>query len=328
MAAMVVLLWLGSAAAPTTASSAGTEPVRFGILPMGSAAESVTQWRPLLDDLEAHLGRQVTTVSVSSYSGLSHAIGAQRVDVAFLSGRLAVEAVRHQHMRVFAQFLRSDGASGNIAMLVVRTDSTIGSVKQLLATMRRWRYGRGERLSVTGYIAPEAYVFAPAGKNSDTDFASVHVGGHQANLLELVNRNVDVVSSNSPDMDLFTHNFPGEAAQLRVLWQSAPIPSGVMVVSEGMDKTLQQRLAEFLLGYGHAAGDRGVREREKLARIPDLGGFISQTNAVLRPMVDMQYTLIRQQAEHGQWISPGAKQAKLKQIEREYAADLRGFTGD
>jgi phosphonate transport system substrate-binding protein len=39
---------------------------------------------------------------------------------------------------------------------------------------------------------------------------------------------------------------------------------------------------------------------------------------VLQPFVDMQYTLLRQQAEHGEWVSQQARQARLTQIEKDY----------
>jgi phosphonate transport system substrate-binding protein len=315
--AAAALLCVGSAAAGNKEASQAA-PVRFGILPIGSAAESLDQWRPLLDDLQKRLERPVTTVSVGSYASLSDAIGAQRVDIAFLSGKLAVEAVTHQHMQVFAQFVRSDGAKGNVAMLVVRSDSAIRNLDDLLATPGSgWRYARSEHLSVTGYTAPEAYVFAPHGLNSDTFFNSVRVGDHQSNLLAVVNREVDVASSNNPDMDLFRRNFPHEAEQLRVIWRSPLIPSGVLVIRDGMPGSLRRKLTTFLLGYGKARGEDGVREKANLARIPDLGGFAPEGNRVLEPFVDMQYTLLRQQAEHGQWVTPQARQARLAQIEQD-----------
>lgn len=317
------LLCAGSAVAGSKGPGHAT-PVRFGILPIGSAAESLEQWRPLLDDLQKRLGRPVITVSVGSYASLSDAIGAQRVDVAFLSGKLAVEAVTHQHMQVFAQFVRRDGAKGNVAMLVVRGDSPIRNLDDLLATPGSgWRYARSEQLSVTGYVAPEAYVFAPRGFNSDTFFSSVRVGDHQSNLLAVVNREADVASSNNPDMDLFRRNFPREADQLRVIWRSSLIPSGVLVIRDGMPRSLHQKLTASLLGYGKAHGENGVRERAKLARVPDLGGFAPEDNRVLEPFVDMQYTLLRQQAEHGQWITPQARQARLAQIEQDRRNALR-----
>jgi phosphonate transport system substrate-binding protein len=315
---MLGLLPCASSAAATGGSIASAPPIRFGILPIGSAAESLEQWRPLLEDLQKRLSHPVKTVSVGSYAGLSDAIGAQRVDIAFLSGKLAVEAVTHQHMQVFAQFVRSDGGKGNVAMLVVRTDSSIHSLDDLLATPGGWRYARSEYLSVTGYTAPEAYVFAPHGLNSDTFFASVRVGDHQSNLLAVVNREVDVASSNNPDMDLFRRNFPQEAAQLKVIWRSSLIPSGVLVLRDGMSASLRQQLTDFLLAYGKDTGETGVRERASLARIPDLGGFAPENNHVLQPFVDMQYTLLQQQAEHSQWVSLQARQARLSQIQKDY----------
>lgn len=316
--AWLLMLGLLLGAGHASATDVSAAPIRFGILPIGSAAESLEQWRPLLDDLHKRLDRPVTTVSVGSYAGLSDAIGAQQVDIAFLSGKLAVEAVTHQHMQVFAQFVRSDGAKGNVAMLVVRADSGIRSLEDMLAKPGNWRYARSEHLSVTGYTSPEAYVFAPHGLNSDTFFASVRVGDHQSNLLAVVNREVDVASSNNPDMDLFRHNFPQEAAQLKVIWRSSLIPSGVLVLREGLPESLRRQLTDFLLGYGKGSGETGAHERANLARIPDLGGFASENNHVLQPFVDMQYTLLRQQAEHGQWVSQQAQQAKLTQIEKDY----------
>lgn len=252
-------LILGLLMVAADAAAAGDEaplqaPIRFGILPIGSASESLEQWRGLLEELQKRLGHPVTTVSVSSYAGLSDAIGAQQVDIAFLSGKLAVKAVTQQHMHVFAQFVRSDGAMGNVGMLVVRGDSPIHNLADLLATPGRWRYARSEHLSVTGYTAPEADVFAPHGLNSDTFFASVRVADHQGNLLSVVNGEVDVASSNNPDMDLFRRHFPSEAAQLKVIWRSPLIPSGVLVMRDGLPPSLCKQLTAFILAYGRAAG--------------------------------------------------------------------------
>lgn len=307
---------------PATAADAAT-PIRFGILPIGSAAESREQWRPLLADLEKRLGHPVTTVSVSSYAGLSGAIGDQRVDIAFLSGRLAIEAVLHQQMSVFAQFERNDGAKGNVAMLIVRSDGPIHDLNTLLAHPGRWRYARGEPLSVTGYVAPEAEVFAPRGLNSDTFFARVRVGNHQNNALAVVNGEVDVASGNNPDLDLFRRTFPDQASQLKVIWRSSLIPSGVLVIREGMEPGLRKQLMDFMLGYGKSSGPAGERERANLARIPDLAGFVPATSLVLRSFADMEYTLQRQQAQHGRWVSDAARDARLRQVEAEHRELMR-----
>ena len=316
-----LLACLLGAAPPLRAEESGTtesSAIRFGILPIGSAAESRDQWRPLLQDLEKKLGHPVTAVSVGSYAGLSGAINDQRVDIAFLSGRLATEAVQHQHMGVVAQFVRSDGARGNVAMLIVRSDSSIHTLKDLLAKPNHWRYARGEPLSVTGYVAPEAEVFALRGLNSDTFFASVRIGNHQNNALAVVNGEVDVATNNNPDIDLFGRNFPNEAAQIRVIWRSSLIPSGVLVVRDSMPEPLRSQLIAFVRGYGHSPGAAGERERANLARIPDLAGFASADNNVLQPFVDLEFQLLREQAQYGRWVNEQARDRRLKQIDVDY----------
>ncbi|CAM5505546.1 hypothetical protein [Rhodanobacter lindaniclasticus] len=42
---------------------------------------------------------------------------------------------------------------------------------------------------------------------------------------------------------------------------------------------------------------------------------------VLQPFIDMQYALLRERAEHGQWVSPQARQTRLDQIEHDYRRD-------
>ncbi|RDI98168.1 phosphate/phosphite/phosphonate ABC transporter substrate-binding protein [Dyella solisilvae] len=316
-----LLAWLVVLAAPVWAGDvvpAPTPAIRFGILPIGSAAESRQQWQPLLQDLEKKLGHPVTAVSVSSYAGLSGAISEQRVDIAFLSGRLAIEAVQHQRMGVIAQFVRSDGAKGNVALLIVRSDSPIHSLKDLLAKPRYWRYARGETLSVTGYVAPEAEVFAPRGLNSDTFFASVRVGNHQNNALAVVNGEVDVATNNNPDLDLFRRTFPDEAAQVRVIWRSTLIPTGVLVVRDNLPEPLRSQLVAFMRAYGQSPGAAGDRERANLARIPDLAGFAAADNRVLQPFIELEFQLIREQAAHARWVNEQARDARLQQIDVDY----------
>ncbi len=320
---MACLLGFG-VLSPTNDAMAADDPVaiRFGILPIGSAAESREQWQPLLQDLEKKLGHPVTAVSVSSYAGLSSVIAEQGVDIAFLSGRLAIEAVEHQHMSVVAQFVRSDGVKGNVAMLLVRSDSPMHSLDDMLGQPRHWRYARGEPLSVTGYVMPEAQVFAARGLNSDTFFASVRVGNHQNNALAVANGEVDVATGNNPDLELFQRNFPSEASQLRVIWRSSLIPSGVLVVRDGLAEPLRSRLIAFMRDYGRGPSAAGERERANLARIPDLAGFAAADNSVLKPFVDLEFLLIREQVDHGRWVNDSARNARLKQVEADYQKSL------
>src|SRR5262245_1219504 len=92
----LLLGWqLAAAAQPAKAPApppAGA-PVRFGILPLGGAFESRNDWEPLLADLSRAIGRPVSMLSVTSYEALEQAIRRDEVDMAFLSGKMALDAV-------------------------------------------------------------------------------------------------------------------------------------------------------------------------------------------------------------------------------------------
>lgn len=95
-------------------------PVRFGILPLGGAFESRSDWDPLLAELSRAIARPVSVLSVNSYEALEQAIRRDEVDMAFLSGKMALDAVTQRRMKVVAQVVRHDGLPGYRALLLAR----------------------------------------------------------------------------------------------------------------------------------------------------------------------------------------------------------------
>ncbi len=113
------------AAAQTAPSD--TAPVRFGILPLGGAFESRSDWDPLLAELSRAINRPVSVLSVNSYEALEQAIQRDEVDRAFLSGKMALDAVTQRRMKVVAQVVRHDGLPGYRALLLARKTPPLNS---------------------------------------------------------------------------------------------------------------------------------------------------------------------------------------------------------
>ena len=141
----------------TAAAGHGAEaaPLRFGILPLGGAFESRSDWDPLLAELSRALGRPVAVLSVNSYEALEQAIQRDDVDMAFLSGKMALDAVSQRRMKVVAQVVRHDGLPGYRALLLARKAPPFNTLAGLLADPDRWRLARGEKQSVSGFIVPQ-----------------------------------------------------------------------------------------------------------------------------------------------------------------------------
>lgn len=300
-------------------------PLTFGILPIGGPAESLEAWRPMLDDLHTALGRPVRAVSVTTYEGIAQAISEQRVDIAFLSGRLALDAVTQQNMQVIGRLTRGDGSKGYYAELIVASDSRIGNLEQMFARPGKWRFARGEALSTSGYLVPETQLFAARGIDSDTFFASVHIDNHQNNALAVVNGEADVATNNTADLERFQQHFPDQYARLRVIWKSALIPHAVIVIRNDLPAALRDRVARFVTGYGK--GKDGPREEANLKLIHDISGFAPATNADLIPFADIEYALEKRRATSAQWVSEAAREARFHKIESDHGALVASLHG-
>ena len=297
-------------------------PLTFGILPIGGPAESLEAWRPMLDDMQAAIGRPVRAVSVTTYEGIAQAISEQRVDIAFLSGRLALDAVTRQNMRVIGHLTRGDGSKGYFAVLLTASGGKPGTVNELFAQPGKWRFARGESLSVSGYLVPETQLFAAHGVDSDTFFASVHIDNHQNNALAVANGEVDVATNNSADLERFQQRFPEQYARLHVLWKSSLIPHAVIVIRNDLPRALQDKVATFITGYANLKGKDGARQAANLKLIHDISGFAPAGNIDLIPFAQIEYALDKRRATSAHWISDEARDARFRKIEDDHAALL------
>jgi len=319
MGACVLLLALPLAALAQGGAAQAPAPVRFGILPLGGAFESRNDWDPVLADLSRAIGRPVSVLSVTSYEALEQAIQRNEVDMAFLSGRMALDAVTQRRMQVVAQVTRHDGLPGYRALLLARKTGPLNTLSGLLADPERWRLARGESRSVSGFIVPQLQLFLPHHIAMETRFVSEVVGTHQFTALAVANGEADVATNNTADFERFRGQFPVEAARLQVIWESELIPHAQIVVRRDYPAELQRKVQAFLVDYARGKGPRGDAERANLKALHDLAGFLAADNSSLLPAAKLAYQLARQSAMTAQWINDAARLNRLQRIDSSYA---------
>lgn len=306
----------------------GRTTLRFGVLPIGGTLDSRNDWAPLLADMERALGRPVTMFSASSYGALGRAIERDEVDLAFLSGQMALEAVTQRGMQVVAQVTRHDALPGYRALLLARARGPRSTLDELLADPDSWRLARGEKRSLSGFIVPQLEFFLPHHIQMETRFASEIVGTHQRIALAVANGEADLATSNTADFERFALQFPQEAARLRIIWRSGLIPHGQIVVRRRLDVALRGAVQRFLVNYGRDSSAMGDAQRAVLKSLHDLAGFLIADNRSLLPAARISYQYAHQQALDAQWINDDARQARLARIEAEYAAQVRILNTD
>jgi phosphonate transport system substrate-binding protein len=316
---------LGWHAAAAFAQSLRTESpsaIRFGVLPVGGAVESRDNWTPLLNDLSRALGRPVSVLSVTSYESLAQAVLRDEVDLALLSGKLALDAVAQRRMNVLAQVMRIDGLPDQRAVLLARKTGALSSLDELLARPERWRLARGDSRSVSGFIVPQLQLFLPNGIAMETRFQNEIVDTHQATALAVANGDADVATNNTLDFARFRQQFPAEADRLHVIWQSDPIPPAVFVMGRSHPAALQKKLQDFLIDYGRAKGPRGDGEREVLKSLNAPFGYVAADNTALLPAAELDYQLAKRRALAAKWVNAAARVARLERIERSHAEQV------
>jgi len=315
--ALVAALGWHAAAVGQGARAEPHQAIRFGVLPIGGAVESRNDWTPLLNDMGLAIGRPVTVLSVTSYASLEQAMQRDEVDLALLSGKLALDAVAQRRMSVLAQVMRHEGTSDHRAVLLTR--KTGPSLAEVLARPERWRLARGDSRSVSGFMLPQLQLFLPHGIAMETRFKSEIVDTQQGTALAVANGDADVATNNTTDFGRFRQQFPVEADRLQVIWQSEPTPPALFVVRREHPAALQKQLQAFLVDYGRAKGPRGDAEREVLKSLHAALGYGAADSTALLSAAALEYQLARQQALNAKWVNEAARQARLERIERNHA---------
>ncbi|SEF26171.1 phosphate/phosphite/phosphonate ABC transporter substrate-binding protein [Variovorax sp. NFACC27] len=314
----------GTAAAPgeKAAPPPAVRMIRFGVLPLGGTVESRALWTPLMTDMGRALGMPVSMYSVPTYEELDRAIGRDEIDMAFLSAKMALDAVMQRRMKVLAQIARHPSVPEHRAVLLVRKAGPLNTLEGLLAQPEKWRLARGDSRSVTGFIVPQSQLFLPHNIEMETRFRSEIVGTHQATALAVANGDADVATNNTTDFERFRQQFPVEAERLQVVWESEPPPGAPMVVRRDFPPEFQARLQNFLTGYGKAKGARGDAEREVLKSLRAAYGYVAADDSALLPQARLEHQLGRQRAMAASWVNEAAREQRLQRIEKTYAEQV------
>jgi phosphonate transport system substrate-binding protein len=301
--------------------------IRFGVLPLGGTVESRALWTPLMADMSRALGVPVSAYSVPSYEELDRAIGRDEIDMAFLSAKMALDAVMQRRMKVVAQIARHASVPEHRAVVLMRKAGPLNTLEGMLARPEQWRLARGDSRSVTGFVVPQSQLFLPHGIEMETRFRSEFVGTHQATALAVANGDADVATNNTTDFERFRQQFPVEAERLQVVWQSEPPPGAPMVVRRDYPPEFQARLQAFLTGYGKARGARGDAEREVLKTLRAAYGYAAADDSALLPEAQLEHQLGKQRAMAAAWVNEAAREQRLQRIEKTYAQQVETLGG-
>lgn len=297
-------------------SCAMAQDINFGFISTEASQNLKADWQPLLDDLAKQTGLKVTPFFASDYAGIIEAMRFNKIQVAWMGNKSAMEAVDRANGEVFAQMVNADGSQGYYSHLIVNKDSPLQNLDDVFKEGKNLSFGNGDPNSTSGFLVPGFYVFAQNKVDPKKLFKVTRNANHETNALAVANKQVDVATNNSENLEKIKARQPEKFDQIRVIWTSPLIALDPLVMSSKLPEETKTKLKNFF--YNYAKTD--PREKEIVMKISKLSGFKPSTNDQLKPIRQLDLFAKRNKIEADANMSEKDKNTKLAEIDAQLAA--------
>ena len=303
MAGMALLIAGASAAADV-------KELNFGIIATEKAGALKQMWEPFLEDMSKSVGVKVNGFYATDYAGIIEGQRFNKVHIAWYGNKSAIDAVDRANGEVFAQFVDLDGTPGYYSYLITHRDSGIKTLDQVLKNGKELSFGIGDPSSTSGTLVPTYYVFSLNNLDPKAHFKVTRSSNHEGNFLAVLNRQVDVATSNSEMTQKMKEKSPEKLDQIRILWTSPLIPRDPLVWRKDLPADMKNKIRDFVTGYG-----KDEREKTILKNMYRLAGFRASTDAQLLPIRQLELFKERKKFENDENMSEADKKTKLAEID-------------
>lgn len=297
-------------------TGAMAQDINFGIISTESTQNLKADWAPLIEAMKKQTGLNVTAFFAPDYAGIIEGMRFNKVQVAWLGNKSAMEAVDRANGEVFAQMVNADGTQGYYSHLIVNADSPYSNLEDVLKNGKSLSFGNGDPNSTSGFLVPSFYVFAKNKIDAKTHFKVTRSANHETNALAVANKQVDVATNNSENLEKVQQRYPDKFKNIKIVWTSPLIPLDPLVMRKDMAEAQKTKIKTFFLNYGKT----DAREKEVLMAISKLSGFKESNNRQLLPIRQLDLFSQRNKAEADANISEADKKTKLAEIDKQLAS--------
>ncbi|VVD93120.1 alkylphosphonate ABC transporter substrate-binding protein [Pandoraea aquatica] len=311
-------LWktlLAGAAMIASVAAAHAQEINFGIISTDSSAALRQRWQPLIDDMEKQTGIKVTPFFATDYAGVIEGMRFNKVQLAWMGNKGAMEAVDRSQGEVFAKIMYADGTEGYYSLLISNASSPYKTLDDVIKNGKKINFGLGDPTSTSGTLVPGYYVFAKNNIDPRTYFKTARSSNHGANLMAVINNQVDVATNNTEELNKLEATQPEKAKLVHVIWKSPLIPSDPLLWRKDLPDGTKKKIRDFFLSYG-----KDAHEKEVLKNIYNYGGFRASSDAQLLPIRQLELFKQKVQLESDANIDATKKKTQLADLDGKLAA--------
>lgn len=296
-------------------STANAQDINFGIISTESTQNLKADWQPLIDDMAKQTGLKIKAFFAPDYAGIIEGMRFNKVHVAWLGNKSAMEAVDRANGEIFAQMVNADGAQGYYSHLIVHKDSPHKTLDDVLKNGKSLSFGNGDPNSTSGFLVPGYYAFAQNKIDVKTHFKIVRSANHETNALAVANKQVDVATNNSENLEKIQERQPEKFKDIKIIWTSPLIPLDPLVLHKELPDAAKKKIREFFYNYAKA----DAREKDIVMKISKLSGFKPSSNAQLTPIRQLDLFGKRNKIEGDATLADADKSTRLAEIDQQLA---------
>jgi len=290
--------------------------LNFGIISTESSINLKSDWQPILDAMSKKTGLKINAFFAPDYAGVIEGMRFNKVHVAWFGNKSAMEAVDRASGEVFAQMVNADGTKGYYSHLIVNKDSPLKSLDDMLKQGKNLSFGNGDPNSTSGFLVPSYYVFALNKIDAKTFFKVSRSANHESNAMAVANKQVDVATNNSENLEKLKEKLPEKFNDIRIIWTSPLIPLDPLVMRKDLPEATKAKVRDFFFSYGQS----GQQEKDNLLKLSKLSGFKASSNDQLIPIRQLELFKSRNKLEADATLDETDKKAKLALIDQQLVA--------
>lgn len=299
----------------TPATAQEMKEFNFGIISTESSQNLKSDWQPILDDMAKKTGMKINAFFASDYAGIIEGMRFNKVHAAWFGNKSAAEAVDRASGEVFAQMVNADGTQGYYSHLIVHKESPIKTLDDMLKNGKNLSFGNGDPNSTSGFLVPSYYVFAKNKIDPKTFFKVSRGANHETNALAVANKQVDVATNNSENLEKIKDRLPAKFNDIRIIWTSPLIALDPLVMRKDLPEATKKSVKDFFYTYGNG----GQQEKDNLMKVSKLSGFKPSTNAQLIPIRQLELFKDRNKFEADTNMPAAEKQLKIAEVDKKLA---------
>lgn len=222
------------------ATASDTTVYRVAIHPLYNPHKLIQAYQPLMDYLNAHLnGAHLEIEASRDYAAFEDKV--RESGPAFLlPNPVQTLLAQKTGYRVIAMAGDPRDFKG---IFVVRKDSLLKQPQDLKGKVVSYP----SPTALAGAIMPQ-YFLHNQGVDVQHEVTNRYVGSHESAILNTYMGHSAAAATWPPPWRMFQKDYPAEAAQLQVLWETPPLINNSVMVRQDVPQALQRQVQALLLG--------------------------------------------------------------------------------